>query len=152
MSKKIIQHLNPIWAEKANFIIMSTLDDSNIEIEKEQLWARQISTNKFEICCIPFFIYDLSLGDEVETDKNSVIQRIIKESGQHTFRVWAKDTPNEVRLAILNYLSDNNYLYEWYSENLFGISAMDKSSAKSLSNYLEEQERNGYLVYEIGKS
>ncbi len=152
MSHKIIQHLNPIWAEKANFIIMANVNDMNNEVEKEQLWARQISAHKFEICCIPLFVYDLSLGDEVETDKNFVIQKIIKESGQHTFRVWAKDTPNEVRLTITNHLSENNYLYEWYSENLFSISAMDKSSAQSLSNYLAELERNGYLVYEIGKS
>jgi hypothetical protein len=152
MSKKIIQHLNPIWAEKANFVIMANLDDSNNEIEKEQLWAQQISANKFEICCIPFFVYSLSLGDEVETDENFVISKITKASGQYTFRIWAENTPKEVRLTITNYLTENNYLYEWYSENLFSISAKEKISAQSLLDYLAEQERNGYLVYETGKS
>ena len=151
MSKKIIQHLNPVWAEKANFIIMANLDDSNKEIEKEQLWAQRISDTRFEICCIPFFVYGLSLGDEAETDESFVISKVVKISGQFTFRVWTKDTSNEEKLAITNYLSENNYLYEFYSENLLSISVKGKFAIQSITDYLAKQERKGHLVYETGK-
>jgi hypothetical protein len=40
------------------------------EDRDEQLWARQVGDRRFEICCIPFFVYDMALGDVVETDAN----------------------------------------------------------------------------------
>ena len=72
---------------------MARVDDPKNEIAKEQLWTRKIDAFRFEICCIPFFIYNLSLGDEVDTDDNFTVKNIARPSGQYTFRVWAKNTP-----------------------------------------------------------
>jgi hypothetical protein len=38
------------------------------KVTTEQLWARQVGDRHFELCCIPYFVYDLALGDVVEID------------------------------------------------------------------------------------
>jgi hypothetical protein len=45
-----VQHETPVWRERANFIIGAALDAPG---KWEQLWARQVSPNRFELCCIP---------------------------------------------------------------------------------------------------
>lgn len=66
MTVKTIQHFNPVWREDANFIIGIEINiSSGDDPSWEQLWSRKISENRFMICCIPFFPYNLSLGDEV---------------------------------------------------------------------------------------
>ena len=95
MEDKTLVHLNPVWREKANFIIGAKCmprKDSDSRCW-EQLWSRQITDNHFEVCCIPFFVYDLALGDEVETDSNYLIVQVVKPSGHYTFRVWFGDSP-----------------------------------------------------------
>jgi hypothetical protein len=42
------------------------------------LWARQVGDRRFEICCIPFFLYDVALGDVVETDENYSLVRVVR--------------------------------------------------------------------------
>ena len=44
----------------------------------EQLWARQESADLFEICCIPFFVHKLALGDVVRTDTEGENAYVIK--------------------------------------------------------------------------
>ena len=41
----------------------------------------------FEVCCIPFFLYDVSLGDVVATNPDYVLDRVVRASGRYTFRV-----------------------------------------------------------------
>jgi hypothetical protein len=45
----------------------------------------------FEICCIPFFVYGLALGDWVETQphngKRFVVRNVVKRSSTLTYRV-----------------------------------------------------------------
>jgi hypothetical protein len=66
---KIISHDFPVWRSKANFIIRLLLKDPDIAqlANSEQIWARQIEKDVFEVCCIPFFAYGLALGDLVKT-------------------------------------------------------------------------------------
>lgn len=46
-------------------------------------------TTRFDyIFGVPFFVRDLALGDEVETNADLVLGRVIQPSGHVTFRVW----------------------------------------------------------------
>ena len=67
MSREVAIHLNPAWRDRANFIAFVSIELDEPGERWEQLWARQIANNLFEICCIPFFAYDLALGDQVDT-------------------------------------------------------------------------------------
>ncbi len=96
-TKKIVTHDFPVWREKSNFIIAVHITELDITdlVEWEQIWARQISERLFEICCIPFFAYQLALGDQVETKsangRKYVINRIVSASGHTTYRIWFLD-------------------------------------------------------------
>lgn len=57
-------HREPVWRDRANFVVNAPLPE---EGRYEQLWSRQLSDDCFEVCCIPFFLYDVALGDVVQT-------------------------------------------------------------------------------------
>lgn len=52
------------WRDSADFIITAALPEAG---HFEQLWAKNVGENQLEICCIPFFLDDVALGDVVET-------------------------------------------------------------------------------------
>jgi hypothetical protein len=58
------QHPNPVWREKAKFIILAFLERKDAHNHWEQMWAKKTDENTF-ILCIPFFTQGLNLGDEV---------------------------------------------------------------------------------------
>jgi len=159
MKTESFVHLNPVWRDRANFIIGAKCPgDNHSGVRKwEQIWSRQIADIRFEICCIPFFAYDLALGDEVETGPEwglpYMIQRVVKPSGHYTFRVWFGDSPNlairdEVPLDIERF----GCLMEWYSTNLLGVDASSESQAQEVANYLWKRQQQGHLVYETGRT
>jgi len=141
-------HETPVWRERANFVIGAALPE---EGRTEQLWARQLGENRFEICCIPFFLYDVALGDVVETDANYDLVRVVVASGRFVFRVWFGDSFHP-RQEVANELSELGALSEWSSTNLLAVDASDGAHAQSIADYLAEQERAGRLMYETGRS
>lgn len=153
MKTKTMQHLNLIFREKTDFIIGARCNDKPDEYDMvwEQLWVRKISEFRFEICCIPFFVYDLALGDEVVTDENYMITKVVKPSGHYTFRVWFGNSEAlHIRDQLLEELTNAGCLYEWYSENLLGIDSIEKN-AQQVANILYEKEMAGFLNYETGR-
>jgi hypothetical protein len=64
----------------------------------------KIVTNRFTLCCIPFFARGLSLGDEIETDENFIFQRVLDSVGHITFRVWIWTTDERERRALIGEL------------------------------------------------
>lgn len=151
-------HNDPAWRERANFIITAPLEESGSEqrFRWEQLWAKQLGDNRFEVCCIPFFIYDVDIGDEVETtdlaSKKYVLSRVLKKSGRLTFRVWL--TAGAQREAIMEEIKDRGHLIEerWPGSKLLAIDAADDASAKTLVDLLHEKETRGLLNYETGRT
>jgi hypothetical protein len=53
-------HGNPVWGDRADFVIGAPLPEHG---HAEQLPARQLSDQRFELCAIPFFLYDIALGE-----------------------------------------------------------------------------------------
>jgi hypothetical protein len=159
-SEKVFVHLNPVWRERADFIIgakCSTKEGSATR-EWEQLWSRQLADNRFEICCIPFFVYDLALGDEVETGPDEwgrpyMVQRVIKPSGHYTFRVWFGDSPTpSIRDEVCAEIERLGCLMEWYSINLIAIDAASDGQAQVVADLLWQREQLEHLIYETGRT
>jgi uncharacterized protein DUF4265 len=141
-------HEAPAWRERANFIVGAPLPE---EGRAEQLWARQLGDERFEICCIPFFVYDLALGDVVETDADYDVVRVLERSGRFVFRVWFGDAFHP-RQEVADELAGLGALLEWSSANLLAVDAADAAQAQEIADYLAEQERAGRLTYETGRS
>lgn len=140
-------HAEPVWRERSNFIIGAELEDGS---GTEQLWARQVGDYRFEICCIPFFLYDLALGDVVETDVDYSMTRVVESSGRLVFRVWFGDS-FQPRDEVSEALSAMGALIEWSSANLLAVDAVDQEAGQRIADYLMERERAGAFVYETGR-
>lgn len=141
-------HGAPVWRDRANFVIGAPLPE---EGRSEQLWARRVGDQRFEICCIPFFLYDVALGDVVETDANYDVVRVIQPSGRFVFRVWFGEHFHP-RQEVAEELEQLGALIEWSSANLLGVDAADEDHAQEIADYLIEAERAGRFVYETGRS
>lgn len=146
------RHDEPVWRQRANFIIAADISASTTKREWEQLWARQIDENRFEICCIPFFVYDLALGDEVETDEHHVLRRVLKPSGRYTFRVWFGESRDpDDRDRVVETLREHGCEHEWSSANLLAIDAPTHSVAQIIADVLAGlQQTNGPITFETG--
>lgn len=106
---------------------------------------------RFEVCCIPFFVYDVALGDLVETDISYNILRVIEHSGRFVFRVWFGETFHP-RQDVADELVARGALLEWSSANLLAVDAADEVHAQVIADYLSEEERADRLMFETGRS
>ncbi|MEW6581938.1 MAG: DUF4265 domain-containing protein [Actinomycetota bacterium] len=148
MKREDVVHSAPVWRERANFIIGAPLPEPG---RSEQLWARQVGDQRFEICCIPFFLYDVALGDVVDTDANFALVGVAEPSGRSVFRVWFGESFHP-REEVAKELTELGALLESSSANLLAVDAADADAARLIAGYLAEQEGAGRLMYETGRS
>jgi hypothetical protein len=146
-------HLNPVWRDRSNFIIRAALPDNTAWRTTEQLWARRLSDHSFEICCIPFFIYGVSLGDVVSTssDGSFELTEVTAPSSRSTYRAWFGESTYSQE-AFVSEVAELGGLVERSSENLLAIDASNAASASTLTKYLTRLHDRGDLVFEVGAS
>ncbi|HKP70338.1 MAG TPA: DUF4265 domain-containing protein [Pyrinomonadaceae bacterium] len=155
MESRIVTHDFPAWREKADFIIASRLGEElgiDRSFDWEQLWGRKISDNTFELCCVPFFTYDLALGDIVETkpfeSRNFVVHNLVSGGGHKTFRLFFQvlDRWNE----ILDDIRDIGCIVEprWEKSKLVAIDACREEESSALIDYLKTFDQE--LLWENG--
>jgi hypothetical protein len=96
-------------------------------------------------------VYDLALGDVVETNARFDLVRVIERSGRFVFRIWFDDAFHS-RQEIADALAELEALLEWSSPNLLAVDVEDEVHAQAIADYLAEQERAGRLTYETGRS
>jgi hypothetical protein len=142
-------HSDPVWRDRSDFIIGASLPE---EGRAEQLWVKRLDEPLlFEMCCIPFFLYDLALGDVVQTDATFEFVRVVERSGRFVFRVWFGDSfepPHE----IADQLREIGALLEWSSTDLLAVDAAGAAEAQVVADFLHDQEDRGRLMYETGRS
>lgn len=150
-----VRHLEPVWRDRSNFIIAADISSQGTAASREQLWALQISESRFEMCCIPFFLYDVALGDIVETETSGprkyLISRVVQPSGRYAFRAWFGES-FQPRDEIAEALESLGALLEWSSRNLLAVDARDAADARVIADFLADRENKGHLVYETGKT
>jgi hypothetical protein len=150
-----VLHGSPVWREKSDFIINARLSPSESPKRFEQLFVRRIEERQFELCCIPFFLFDVALGDVVETgttgDTRYELLRVIRPSGRWVFRVWFGESfqpRDDVELELIAL----GATLERYSLNLLGVDAEDEQQAQTIADALYERQLAGQLLYDTGKS
>jgi hypothetical protein len=152
---EFVVHQNPVWRSHSDFIINAELSEKDRPHRFEQLFARQLGDDRFEICCIPFFVYDIALGDIVVTspssDRKYVVKDVAERSGRYVFRVWFGDSLRP-RDEVVQDLEGLGSLIEQSSNNLVAVDTVDEEHAELVSDFLAEQERLGHLIYETGRS
>ena len=146
-----LTHRQPVWRDRADFVVMAPLPEPRTY---EQLWARQESEDLFEICCIPFFVHNLSLGDVVRTEsragRSHLVSEVVRPSGRWTFRLWLGES-HEDGGQVEAELVACGALTEWSSQHLLGIDAKDEAHAQVVADVLAHGERAGRWLYETGR-
>lgn len=145
-------HEQPVWRARSNFIVAVPLPERH---HYEQLWARREANDLFEICCIPFFARDMSLGDLVRTrakdGRTYVVEEVVHASGRWTFRLWLGKS-DEDRLGVEAEFLTKGALTEWASDQLLALDASTNDLAQLIADRLAEGERTGRWIYETGRS
>lgn len=123
---KIATHPNPVRRPAPSFMLRAVLDDVGGSDNLEQLWTKRVGEDRFELCCIPFFAYDMALGDVVRADAATgyVIQAVEQRSGNGVVRVAVK-RPEEVEavhLRLHDLLGRLEYLCEWFDPGYVAVS------------------------------
>ena len=144
-------HSAPVWRDRSDFIIATPVEPGESGVSTEQLWARRVDDQHYELCCIPFFAYDLALGDVVEVDPEYLVTRVSKPSGRYVFRAYFGRSAHP-QGEILDRLTELGALVEWSSATLLAIDAADLSHAQQLADFLQEREALGQLLFETGRS
>ena len=156
MADDVKVHVHPAWRDKADFMLNMKIDSEDGVLRYEQLWVKRHDNELFEICCIPFFLYDLALGDKVrvaEQEGRRVMEGAVELSGHHTFRVWFGDSPQAgTKDEVVAQMECWGCLFEWFSEYLLAIDAANDETAVAVADYLLTQEEQGYLQYETGRT
>lgn len=146
-----LTHEQPVWRDRSNFLVMAPLPEPG---RYEQLWARQHSDTVFEICCIPFFVHNLSLGDLVRTEASGerayIVSEVVEPSGRWTFRVWLGDS-DEDPATVEAELVEMGAVTEWSSRNLLAVDAANDALAQQVADALAVGERTGRWIYETGR-
>ena len=88
---KIVTHAEPAERERTNYILRLDLTADGMPGEYEQMWMRTDDRRLYELCCIPFFTYGLSLGDVISLIDDNGAYRVESKSGHRTMRIFVQD-------------------------------------------------------------
>ena len=153
LNEQFSVHEQPVWRDRADFIVNAALVE---EGRYEQLWCRQLSDDTFEVCCIPFFLYDVALGDTVRTaphdGRKFVVDRVVSRSGRFVFRVHFERSMFRHKDDVVARLVELGALFEWSSASMLAVDAADADLAQRVADFLLAREELGQLVYETGRS
>jgi hypothetical protein len=123
-------------------MLRAVVDDVGGGDSFEQLWTKRVGDDRFELCCIPFFAYDMALGDIVRAEAATgyVIQSVAQRSGNGVVRVAVKriEDVNAVHPHLHDLLSRLAYLCEWFSPGYVAVSLEPGRSHEDLFAGLAE--------------
>lgn len=143
-------HREPAWRDRANYILRIDLEPHGMPDRFEQLWVRQIDPERFELCCIPFFIYGAALGDIVTTEGNPGVLTVIEPSRHRCLRIAIKRPPADdtTHVSLHRALVDADATFEFYQAGYVSVDiASDEQSAVVL-NAIQSFIDTGEAVWE----
>ena len=150
-----VLHREPVWRNRSDYIVCAELADHAGPRRFEELFAKRIAGDLFEVCCIPFFLFDIALGDVVATapkgDLDYVVTKVVESSGRYVFRVKFEDA-SRPRGEIAEELRALGSLIEWFSRSLLALDAIDQEHAQRVVDFLAAQAKAGQLTYDSGQS
>ncbi len=141
-------HENPVWRDKADYLIQALIERKSKESFFEQLWCRKLPGGRFEICCIPFYISGVALGDHVEIDADGCFTRVVAHSGHRTLQVWFLDQPFEVRQDVVDRALALGAAWEFFSTKLISIDVPSEAVQLAVEQVLKGFQKNRILDFQ----
>jgi hypothetical protein len=131
--------------------------DSSQSVKWEGLLAYRLSGDRARICAVPFWVYDLNLGDEVALQDSAegapVVMGVVVDGGNYTFRVrFEHAADDDVRWREL--MVELEPFGCWFDVRSPGFLAVSTppAHAQVVADYLDDRERRGDLLFETGRS
>ncbi|WP_052489108.1 DUF4265 domain-containing protein [Streptomyces sp. 150FB] len=147
----IITHEDPIGRGPTNFMIHADLSDRQ-DGWREQLWTRQLTEDRFEVACLPFFTYGICYHDVVTIDSNHLVAAVVQKSGHRTLRV-ALVAEHQDRDQLHELLHDKvveaALPHEWLQGTYLSVDLPPSTDPAALVEALETPARAGALHWEI---
>jgi hypothetical protein len=153
---RIFRHKSSDHAEVDSYIYVDISTPQENCKKWEELLAYRKSNNTYQIACVPFFAYDLSWGDEVETHYDSenhfeVFRIVTKPSGHYTFRVTFRESKDPlIRKQASEKLLALGCQLEWFDSDFLAIDA-PPNRWQPIADFLWESEKSGQFQYETGR-
>ena len=149
---KIATHDVPVWRERTNYILRLDLTADGAPGYFEQMWTRTEDRQRFELCCIPFFTYGLSLGDVVSLTSESGAYRVESKSGHRTIRIAVQDQEYAHRhhedlhgaLAALGLLVE----FRGHANGYCAVDIVDQTQANAVIAFLTPLAAEAMLMWE----
>lgn len=145
----IAPHPNPVWP--CDSLVVADLSSHGMPGRFEQFWTRRVSDTRFEIACVPFFTYDIALGDTVEVGTDGVIQRVVNKSGHRTLRlaVMNESEVAALHLVLHEWALNTGLFYEWHGSGYLAVDVPPSSQGKFDTSVLDELSSAGQISVEM---
>ncbi|WP_329454240.1 DUF4265 domain-containing protein [Streptomyces sp. NBC_01497] len=119
---------------------------------REQLWTRQLTADRFEVACLPFFTYGICYRDVVTIDSNHLVASVVQKSGHRTLRV-ALVAEHQDRDQLHELLHDKvataGLAHEWLQGTYLSVDLSPGTDPAALVEVLEAPARASALHWEI---
>lgn len=143
-----VVHDDPVHRSISNYIGMVDLDPYGLSGQLEQVWLRSLDQDQFELCCIPFAAYGLSLGDVVEVTADGIVSKIVRKSGNRTLRFLFKSHQEGDFQRVTELLSNDNILFEGRGRRQVSVNLTKESQAAEVIEFIGELVVSGRAFWE----
>jgi hypothetical protein len=154
--KTYIVHESPALMSAQQYIAHVDLAPFGLEGELEQLWLGDLGDGVYELRCIPFRAYGLSLLDRVAV-VNDMVSAVIQPSGHRTLRALIVPEPAGASTMAIGerftqLARQEKLLFEWSGDRHVAIDFPPDSGPQSISDFVVEQKQAGNVYWEWSDS
>ncbi|MGP3974244.1 DUF4265 domain-containing protein [Streptomyces sp. 8N114] len=147
----IITHEDPIGRGPSNCMIHADLSDRE-DGWREQLWTRQLTGDRFEVACLPFFTYGVCYRDVVTIDGNHLMSAVVQKSGHRTLRVAlvaGHRDRDQLHELLHGKVARAELPHEWLQGMYLAVDLAPGTNPAALVEALESPAQAGALHWEI---
>ena len=138
---RVMLHVGPVWGERADLqvdVVIPDVDDS-----LERVVVRSVGEDAYELRCLSFTLYDLSLGDVVEVAgltraTPGRITRVLRSSGRFLSRVLLLEEDAVRMRGLESTFASFGCLLEGYGPLLLAVDTGDVAAADLVLGLLEQ--------------
>jgi hypothetical protein len=113
--KDCAQHTQPIWGFRSTGTVSVELTDYGLPGKFESLDVQQQEDGLFVVCCIPFFVNGVALGDVIDWREQTDRVTVRQKSGHTVLRlaVVCPDDEESYHSFIHAWLEKERLFHEW---------------------------------------
>lgn len=146
----VLAHPRAVWGSRSDAAVAVTVPGEPGVLEL--LAVRRVAAGRYEVCCLPFLLYEICLGDVVDVDEATrEITATVTDAGRFLFRVHTFRSRGGLKARdVASQVSSLGFAFEIHGRDLVAVDA-DASRGQELADFLEAGEVRGDWEYETGR-